>query len=483
MTRGAQRDVARQHLRHPALIGQRHLHRRRHDRAHRPLTGCAILRHHQPDQRAHRGVGRRQPGPAQRRDRPRGRDRGQPQMRRRDDRPGLGFAQGDPAVLAAADPDHLLAGLEIAPARIAKITVRGAGLHLLHHQVLVVHPGRRQPPGEPRIAARQDRGNARDRAAAHAARSQVHPGQIPQRRRGQRHMRVIGQQRRARGRPLARRGKGVGRGAAADLDIAQQRRRRVLRDHLGPRIEPRRLAEQRRIARQRRLARFADQVAGPLGRGQRDPGALHLGTGLVAGPGGDQLQDRERIRRLPEGDVAGQQEEFGRPAAARAGIDLLDPGVHPVGIGAQRRPRRLVLRGQRQLGVLPEPHAPGQIVTGKGAGAEHLGQPALGGAAQHHHLEQPVLGMGEAQREERVVVGPGEDMGHALGRAHDLDRLGDAGQIDGGVIIGQRADGEIPDQRDGGDQPEDQPDGQPDQPAKQRQHRQRKSSARTGAPG
>ena len=43
-----------------------------------------------------------------------------------------------------------------------------------------------------------------------------------------------------------------------------------------------------------------------------------------------------RIRGLPGGDLGLEQEELGRPAPARARVDLADPGIHAVGIGLQR---------------------------------------------------------------------------------------------------------------------------------------------------
>ena len=481
MIRRAARDRSCQHLRHALGICQRDLDRRGHDAGDGPLRLSAIGGLHQRDQGGHGRVLFGQAGPAQRGNVAGGRHLGQAQVRRRNDGARIAFAQGDAAVLGVQHADHLLPRGKVAPAPVGQVAVGDAGLDLLHHDVLVVHPGGRQPPGKAGIAPRQDRGNAGDRPADDAARLQVHPRQVPQRRRRQRDMGVVGQQRCACGRPLGRSGEGVGGGAAAHAHVAHQRRKPVRRRFLGRGHEARAAAEQRRIGRQRRLAHAARQIACPLRHRQRDARPRHLGRDLPRGPCRHQLQDRQRIRRLPIGDVAGHQEELGRTASQGALVYLLDPGIHPVRIGLQRGAGRLVLRLQRGLGVPPQPQPAGKVVGGIGAFAEHLGQPPLRRAPQNDHLEQAILRMGESQREEGVVIGSGQDVGDVLGRADDLDPLLDPRQRQLRVIVRQRADGEIPGQHRRPDEADHQADGQPDQPAKQREHEGRRSLKSRGA--
>ena len=275
--------------------------------------------------------------------------------------------------------------------------------------------------------------------------------------------------------------KGVGRGAAPDGHITHKRGEPIGQGLLGRGHEARAAAEQRRVRWQRRFANGARQVARTFRHRQRDARPRHLGRDLTRGARSHQLEDRQRVRGLPIGDVARQQEEFGRAASQGTLVHLLDPGIHAVGIGLQRGAGRLVLRLQRRLGVAPQPEAAGKVVGRIGAFPEHLGQAPLRCAAQHHHLEQPVLRMGESQREEGVVVGRGQDMGDVLGRADDLDPLLDPRQRQLRVIVGQRADGEIPGQHRRPHEADHQADGQPDQPAKQRKHEGRTSLKTRGA--
>ncbi len=115
----------------------------------------------------------------------------------------FGFAQGDPLALTVQYPDHRAVGLELGPSSQAQIAVRGAGLDFLDVNIGIIDGGGRQPPCQILIPARPDRGNSRNCRPDRAARCQFQPCQIEQARHGQRRLRVIGQQRAIRRRPVA----------------------------------------------------------------------------------------------------------------------------------------------------------------------------------------------------------------------------------------------------------------------------------------
>ena len=283
-------------------------------------------------------------------------------------------------------------------------------------------------------------------------------------------MQVVGQQRGPRGRPLRLGAEGI---AAKRLFGAQEAKRVVIRLRVQApfgRTKAGTGKQPRIVGQGGRYAGPVDDLHAAFGPGQGQPGAQDfLSRGIGAGRR-HQLQDRQRIGGLPEGDDIREQEEFGRAAPHRTVVDDADPLVHPVGIGLQRRKRVIVLHLQRSLGRALQAQPADQVVGGQGARAMDLGQPALRRAAQQGHLEQPVLRMGQAQGKEHVRVGLAEDVRHILGRAHDLDRGGDARHRIAGGIVGQGPHGEIPDQHGGQDRQDDQRDGQPQKPAKQGQH-------------
>ncbi len=146
---------------------------------------------------------------------------------------------------------------------------------------------------------------------------------------------------------------------------------------------------------------------------------------------------------MPDGDLGLEQEEFGRAPTTGALVDLPDPGIDAIGIGLQRAARRFVLRRDRLRGQTVEIEAAHDLVDAHGALAEDLGQAALGRAAHLRHLPQPVLRMGEAEREEDIVIGRAEDMGHVGVVAHDLDRGRDAVEREVFGVVRQRARQEI----------------------------------------
>jgi len=71
--------------------------------------------------------------------------------------------------------------------------------------------------------------------------------------------------------------------------------------------------------------------------------------------------------------------------------------------------------------------------------------------------------MGKAEAVEHIAVGLSEDMRHAGIVAHDLDLARQAGHGEAGVVIGQRARGEVIDdakgQREQGDEQHKQTEG------------------------
>ena len=185
---------------------------------------------------------------------------------------------------------------------------------------------------------------------------------------------------------------------------------------------------------------IGQNIGQPLGRQhQRQLRALHLAFQMRGQLQRHQLHDRQRVGGRPCGDLVGKEEKLRRPPATGAAVDLGNPRIHPGRIGRQRRRGLRVLHLDRALGEGVDVQPPQQLVNLGGAGAENLGQAALRGASQHGHLPEPVLRMNESQRIEGVRLGSGKDMRHIVVVAHDIDLLGDSGQGEILVIIGQRA--------------------------------------------
>ena len=465
----AQRDRADRHQRHAILIGKRQVLRGRHEplaRRHRRRDrACAHQRH----ARAHRRVLSVERGPGQRHDMAGRRHGRQVEMPAGQHRAVLGPAQGDRHGLGVLHVDDRAARREIRPAVGGAIAFRIGGVQLFDVKVEIVDIGRGDAPAQTRIAPGEDQRDPGHGAADHATRLQFEPREIPEARRGEIEMRVVGQQRATRGRATGRRGEGV-RGAGHPARREGHHRGRL---GLGSLDQARHTREEARVIGQGGDAgarHVGHEVTHPVLTQKRDARAQHFLGDLGFQLHCQELQDRERIRRRPEGDRRIEEEELGRTTAAGALIDELDPLVDARRIGLERGARLLVLSGDRADRCAIKIEAAHQLVGFQRLGAEDFGEPPLHRAAQHRHLPKPVLRMGEAEREEHVAIRGAEDMRHVLGRANDLDGRRNPRDGVARIVIGQRTGREIPRAERHQHEAEQHRRDDPDHPLKQREH-------------
>ena len=263
------------------------------------------------------------------------------------DRAAFRPAQGDGDGFGILDGDDRPARGEGLPDAGTFVFLGVGGVQFLHHHVLIVDIGGGQAPADLFRPPDDDRGHAGNGAADHTPRRQFQPRQIPDRGGGKAQMRVVGQQRAARRRPVRHRGPGVGRAGEGQV---LERRQRVVGQPDGHLSGPD-AGHDVAITGQGGDAGagvVGQDVAQAFGRQQhRGAGAQHLGLHHRGQLQRHQLDDGNRIGGLPGCDLVREQKEFGRAAPPRAGVDLPDPGVHTTRIGVQRLFGGIVLHRNR----------------------------------------------------------------------------------------------------------------------------------------
>ena len=297
-----------------------------------------------------------------------------------------------------------------------------------------------EAPGDMIAAAQDDEGRAGD-AAAHGVRGlgagtlerQVH--EVPERRRFQAQVRIVGEQRLARARARTRDHPVVG-GASAD-QIADQPV-----EHLGgvrpahgrggrlQGIEVGNLGQARRC-----VGRIERHQVLDLGRGEalgRQREAQDLQVEVHGELQRHQLGHDGAVRRTPGLRLVPQEQELRRKPRLQEPQRACQEGIDAARIGLERGSGVAGQRPERALGMAVKVKRAQENVRAQGALAEDLREAALAGAALQLHLPEPVLRVHEAQRHVEVVGGLGEDMRHALAVAHHLHRHRQAGD-------GQRA--------------------------------------------
>jgi len=255
------------------------------------------------------------------------------------------FAGQDGAVLRPAqgegdgggfgDANNGLAGAEgFEPVR-GLVFVGIVGVQLLDMEVLIVDIGRGQAPAGLRAPPGEDDGHAGDGAADDGAGLQLKAREIPDRRRAEAQMRVIGQKRAARSRPYGGGGESVGRARQrAGLHRVQRVARR---GGLGKLREGLPLEERRIIQRRDAVGGvIRDQIGDAFGR-QKEGGA---GADDLLREMAGELQrhdfhDGDAVGGLPRGNVRREQEKLGRAAPQGLGIYGAQPRVDALRIGLQ----------------------------------------------------------------------------------------------------------------------------------------------------
>ena len=305
---------------------------------------------------------------------------------------------------ACAEFGHPVAGVGAVGARLP-----GRGFD---NQVFRIRPRGREPPGDMAVVAdQQERHAGHGRPGKHAVRG-FQAGQIPQDRRPEFQVRVVGQERLAGRRARPRQRPGVGRRA---------RRARAARIP----IQGGKGCQTAAAAGHARKGRRC--VAG-VGRPQeihlfRRQSGQHVETQAFRPPitrqaQGHQLAPDQAVGGSPGFRRMTKCQEFD---GARPG-GIVDPGVDPVGIGLQTA-LQFGRRGLRLRFGQPVDSQPTHVaVHVEGRRAQHFRQPPSPRAAHQFHLEEPVLGMDETEGEKGAVPVVGADARHAMAVAGDRHR-------------------------------------------------------------
>ena len=315
------------------------------------------------------------------------------------------------APLLVAHADRFVSHLEFRRARGRDITPGIVRRDALDEEVLRVAVGGREGPRHRVVAAEHDEGNAGKRAADHVALRRGDVREIPERRRLQAEMRIVGEERLAGFRTGARH---------------------------GPVVRPDGFAGQRKCREQGARRRIEARVEGLEVRQRPRPIARIRRQELLGSIGAD-LRDEAQPRELGApvaGEIPRHDEE---PADRVGGPPALGRDAHRVELDRQDVPfveervhaRRVRLEVRARIGVEPRDDAIGgardaerahEAIDVVGTLAEEFRQPALRDAALEFHLPEPVLRMDVAHREPAVALVRRADVRHAFVVAHDLDR-------------------------------------------------------------
>ena len=323
------------------------------------------VRPHQPHPRLDRGVAIAQRGPCHAHHMSGRGDGGQIEMLTGQDRAILGPAPRDGHIGFARNLDHAPVGAKGGPAFGGAILARILGVHGFDIKVDIIEIGRGDPPCQPFRAARQDHRHAGDGGPDHAAGRKLEPRKIPDARRRQAKMWIIGQKRPGCGRARRCRGKGIGgTGQSPTQHIGMQR---VARGGCGMRKPGQGRVEEILIAGQfghacaRGIGHQIGQTARIIQR-QRQARAQHLFIVMAGQLKGHQECHGDAIGGAPWRDVWREQEEFRRAAPQRLLPHKAKPCVDASGVSLKRHCRVCVERCDRGAGQLVDIKAARQIV-------------------------------------------------------------------------------------------------------------------------
>ena len=461
---GLHRNVAAIHQRQ--VLGWRDVFFARSDRF------CHGLGHHDLHPRLQGRVARTEHGPAERGDVAWRCHRVEVAETAGQNRAIVAPAQGEGDRVGVLDLKDRIALLEVLEPVRRAVLFGVVRVQFLDQHVLIVDVSRRHTPAQSIRTAGQHHRDARNGAPDHSAALQFEAGEIPDGGGREPHMRIIGQQRAARGRAGSRRRPGVGGpGKSARLEGGQRMGvfwRDGRKGRQGPRHKSR-IFGQAGNAGSGHVRQDVSQPRRVVQR-QRHAGAQHLFAHLVRQLQAHQLDDGKAVGGSPRGNRGLEQKEFRRAAPKRLCVDLVKAGIDPGGIGLEGGQRFGVLRLDRLDGQTVDVEAAHKTVRFDGGRTEQFAQASLCRAAQHHHLPEPILRMGKAKPVKHVGVCGAKDMRNVGVVAHDLDRGADAGYAHHRIVIGQGPCGEVVDKGNGKNGQHDQHSRQANKPLKHHCH-------------
>ena len=331
-------------------------------------------------------------------------------------------ATGEDHIFGILHLDRLADALERLPAGRRQIFLGVFRIHALDKNVLCVRPGIGEPPGDLVVAAEEDERRSRKRGPDQIFRrvelvGYFQVGKIPDRRRHQRQMRIIGDDRLAGIGPRARHDPVVRRTLGGH---AVEHRHVVPRTLKGSLLKRSAFQSQERfhVGKRRRIVdiEHRQKIVGLLtGEAQTRKGqpvrfVIDIGRQRYR----HHLDRGQRVDRLPWFRLDPEDHEFGRQLG-REGLRLpAHPGVDSARIAFQHVLRRLVHHGERGFCSLVDCHGAQPAIGTDGGFAKHFRQPPLPGHAIDLHLPQPLLSMNETESGGSIRAGGSLDMGNAV---------------------------------------------------------------------
>ena len=323
--------------------------------------------------------------------------------------------------------DDLVDGLEARPA-VGRLVLRAVvGLDALEVEVLHIGAGIGEAPCDMLVLAEDHAGQRRHRRAGHLQLRCLDAREVPQRRRAQLQVRVVGEQRlaalgvRAVHNPVVR---------ADAFDAGLGREIQGLRTELAVDSQ---LAEQRRVVGggKRLLARvWRQQLVDALDRqSQRKPHAQQLGAPIGAEVPRHHDSPGQRVFGRPWLGLQAEHDELGRARLHRAA----QVGIDASRVGADDRLRLRARTRPLHAGRALDAERTQELVVVERRRAEGLGQAARADAPMRLELPQAVLRMHEAEAEHRVLARLRLDGRDAGGVALDADLVAQADEAQAAV--------------------------------------------------
>ncbi len=279
------------------------------------------------------------------------------------------------------------------------------------------------------VVADHDERRAGDGAAGNLTVGRPQPGEIPEARRTEGEMRIVGEDRLAAVtmRPVD---DPVVRGIVKTDDRRQFSVKPVERQLP---IE----GCQFRQGRRRVLRVFRIEESEIIGRQRAgQPGAQQFAA-IIAGQFEiHQLVPDEAVGRTPRFRPEPQQQELRRQRGAARCKEGVDPG----GIGFEPALHRRRQERQPGLGRPVQPQHPHLPVDAQRPRPENLSEPPRAVAPLHLHLEQPVLGVGKTEAEGGILVTPGGDQRDPIRIARNPHLAGQPRHHDAPVELRQRGE-------------------------------------------
>ncbi len=319
--------------------------------------------------------------------------------------------------------DGLGARDEVCPAVRSLVALRAARLQALDIEILHVRRGIGETPRDALVVPEHHRRHAGQRGARDIQPGSLQLGEVPQRRRLQPEVRIIGQQRLARTgmsarhhpvvrahalhvtrrRPLldARHGRGQRRQVPVEIAVVHGAQRPIAGIRRQQLID----ARHRQHLRQPHAQRLLGPVAAQVPRHHGLPG--------------------QRIGRLPVLGPGAQEQELRRQRSLVA----IDIGIHAIGIGLQHGPGLGRGLGQDGLGVAPHAQGTQEAVGIQRARPQDFRQATGHDALAHLQLPQPILRVDEAERKVGILRIGRLDMRHGMAVPNDRYAITQAGQL------------------------------------------------------